>query len=190
MPRIGVSDLHVAELLTDEEGTTTYDEPVRLAKLINIGITKTVAEAELYADDSLDEYSAEMTGQEISINPKDISNEHEALLLGKETDANGGVVDGSNDSAPYFAVMFRSRKSDGTYQYRVLYKVRFRPFDETFDTKSESITFQTPTITGRGMKRASDGFFGYKVDETESNSEALSTFFDTPYEPDFTTSAG
>lgn len=185
MPRIGVSDLHVAEVLTDEEGTITYDEPVRLAKLINIGITKTVAEADLYADDALDEYVAEMTGQEISINSKDISNEHEALLLGKELDANGGVVDGSDDAAPYFAVMFRSRRSDGKYQYRVLYKVRFRPFDETFDTKSDSITFQTPTITGRGMQRNADGLFGYKVDETDENQAALDTFFESPYEPEF-----
>lgn len=187
MPRIGVSDLHVAELLTDEEGATTYSEPIRLAKTINIGITKTVAEADLYADDALDEYVAEMTGQEISINAKDISNENEALILGKEVDSNGGVIDSNNDAAPYFAVMFRSRRSDGSYQYRVLYKVRFRPYDETFDTKSDSITFQTPTVTGRSMQRNSDGIFGYKVDETTENASALATFFEEPYEPDFST---
>ena len=187
MARIGVSDLHVAELLTDPEtGVATYDEPVRLAKVINIGITKTVAEGELYADDSLDEYNAEMTAQEISINPKDISNEHEALLLGKELDNNGGVVDGADDAAPFFAVMFRSKKSDGTYQYRVLYKVRFRPYDETFDTKSNNITYQTPTITGRALKRSSDGYFGYKVDETTANATVLADFFDAPMEPNFT----
>ncbi len=185
MPRIGVSDLHVAELLTDEEGNVSYDAVVKLAKTINIGLTKTVAEAELYADDSLDEYAAEMTAQEISINTKDISNEHEALLLGKELDDNGGVVDGGDDHAPYFAVMFRSRKSDGSYQYRVVYKVRFRPFDETFDTKSGSITFQTPTITGRSLKRNADGRFGYKVDESDTNRAALDGFFKSPYEPKF-----
>lgn len=184
MPRIGVSDLHVAKLLTDvADGTATYEEPVRLAKLINIGITKTIAEAELFADDGLDEYVAEMTAQEISINPKDISIEHEALLLGKEVDGRGGISDSFNDNAPLFAVMFRSRKSDGTYQYRVLYKVRFRPFDETFDTKANNITFQTPTITGRSSMRDSDGRFGYKVDETTSNKAELESFFDEPMEP-------
>src|SRR5699024_2185725 len=101
----------------------------RLAGLINIGLTKTVAEGELYADDTLDEYIAKQTAQEISINPKDISNEHEALLLGKKLDTNGGVVTGGDDNAPEFAVMFRSKKSDGKYEYRVLYKVKFRPYD-------------------------------------------------------------
>lgn len=185
MPRIGVSDLHVAELTKDESGEVTYGSPKRIAGAINIGINKTVAEGELYADDTLDEYVAEMTAQEISLNTKDISNEHEALLLGKEIDDHGGVVDGGDDHAPYFAVMFRSRKSDGTYQYRVLYKVRFRPFDETFDTKSGSINFQTPTVTGRSMKRESDGRFGYKVDETSENRSALEDFFDKPFDPVF-----
>lgn len=186
MPRIGVSDLHVAILdeKTDVEGgVITYQAPVRLAKLINIGITKTVGEAELYADDSLDEYVAQQTAQEISINPKDISTEHEALLLGKRLDSNGGIVSGSNDNAPYCAVMFRSKKSDGTYQYRVLYKVKFRPYDETYDTQSNSITFQTPTITGRSMARNTDGNFDYKLDESVDNQAVVSTWFEAPAEP-------
>lgn len=186
MPRIGVSDLHVAILEEDTDvqgGTITYAAPVRLAKLINIGLTKTVGEAELYADDSLDEYVAQQTAQEISINPKDISPEQEALLLGKRLDSNGGVVSGSDDNAPYCAVMFRSKKSNGKYQYRVLYKVKFRPYDETYDTQSNSITFQTPTITGRSMARNMDGNFDYKLDETEANQAVVATWFDEPVEP-------
>lgn len=186
MPRIGVSDLHVAILNEDTDiigGTITYETPVRLAKLINIGITKTVGEAELYADDSLDEYVATQTAQEISINPKDITPEQEALLLGKRLDTNGGIVSGSDDNAPYCAVMFRSKKSDGKYQYRVLYKVKFRPYDETYDTQSNSITFQTPTITGRSMARNTDGNFDYKLDESASNSAVISAFFESPVEP-------
>jgi len=186
MPRIGVSDLHVAILNEDTDiigGTITYETPVRLAKLINIGITKTVGEAELYADDSLDEYVATQTAQEISINPKDITPEQEALLLGKRLDTNGGIVSGSDDNAPYCAVMFRSKKSDGKYQYRVLYKVKFRPYDETYDTQSNSITFQTPTITGRSMARNTDGNFDYKLDESTTNSAVISAFFTSPVEP-------
>lgn len=184
MPRIGVSDLHVAKILTDVEGgETTYDTATRLAGLINIGITKTVAEGELYADDSLDEYVAQQTAQEISINPKDISSEDEALLLGKQLDANGGVLDGGDDNPPEFAVMFRSKKSDGSYQYRVLYRVKFRPFDETYDTQSNNVTFQTPTITGRSMARASDGAFGYKLDSSETNKAVTEAWFTAPAEP-------
>lgn len=184
MPRIGVSDLHVAKILTDVEGEeTTYDTATRLAGLINIGITKTVAEGELYADDRLDEYVAQQTAQEISINPKDISSEDEALLLGKQLDENGGVLDGGDDNPPEFAVMFRSKKSDGSYQYRVLYRVKFRPFDETYDTQSNNVTFQTPTITGRSMARASDGAFGYKLDSSETNTAVTKAWFTAPAEP-------
>lgn len=186
MPRIGVSDLHVAILDTEtdvKDGSITYEAPVRLAKLINIGITKTVGEAELYADDGLDEYYASQTAQEISINPKDISPEHEALLLGKHLDTDGGVVTGSNDNAPYCAVMFRSKKSDGSYQYRVMYKVKFRPFDETFDTQSNNITFQTPTITGRSMARNTDGLFDYKLDGKTANDAVTKAWFTAPTEP-------
>lgn len=185
MSRIGVDNLHVAKIETDTPEATTYAEAVRMPKLINVGLSKAVAEAELHADDALDEYIAELTGLEISINSKDLTAEQEALLLGKKIDTNGAVVSSETDNAPYFAVMFRSRKSDGTYQYRVLYKVRFRPYDETYDTKSDSITFQTPTITGRALKRDSDGLFDLKVDETEENKAKLATFFTEPMAPTF-----
>lgn len=185
MSRIGVSDFHVAELLTDAPGEqTTYGEPERMPGLINVGLTKTVPEASLYTDDKLDEYVAELTGMEISVNAKELDAKQEAKLLGKEVDTHGGVVTGGNDNAPYFAVMFRSKKSDGNYQYRVMYKVRFRPYDETYDTKGENITFQTSTITGAVLGRQFDGNFDYKLDESEENEDVIKAWFDAPVEKD------
>ena len=171
--RIGVSDLHFAVLNEDEpNGTTTYDEPVRAQGLIGITVTPTVASGELYADDQLSQTNGSLVGYEISLNPEELTLEEQAMLLGGELDANGGLLTPDGSNAPYVALMFRSQKSDGEYQYRVIYKVKFQPYDETYATKDSSITYQTPTITGRALKRLSDGATDYKTDAADD------TFFD------------
>lgn len=177
--RIGVSDLHVAVLNEDTpKGTTTYEEPQRFQGLIGITVTPTVASGELYADDQLSQSNGSLVGYEIGMNPEELTLEEQALLLGGKVDDNGGLFVPDGSKAPYVAIMFRSQKSDGEYQYRVIYKVKFQPYDETYATKDSSITYQTPTINGRAFKRLSDGETDYKTDLADD------TFFDAPYEKD------
>lgn len=175
--RIGISDLHVAKLLTDEvNGETTYDEPVHFKGVIGLTPTPTVASGELYADDQLSQSNGSLVGYEISLNMEELTLEEQALLLGGEVDENGGMFTPDGSKAPYVALMFKSQKSDGTYQYRVIYKVKFQPYEEVYATKDSSITYQTPTITGRAFKRLSDGESDYKTDGADD------TFFNAPYE--------
>lgn len=188
MPRIGVRDLFAAELdeLTDiinGETPPDYDKPFRISKAINITLTPQLAEANLFADDSQSDYQSNQTAVDLGLNIRDITPEIEAKLFGKKTDSRGGVSTTSRDRPPLFAVMFRSERSDGLFEYRVLYKVRFRVFDETHATKGESITYQTPTINGRSMRRDYDERFDYKLVGTEENEEVVAKWFDEVIEP-------
>ena len=45
------------------------------------------------------------------------------------------------------ALAFRSLKSNGKYKYVVLYKGAFGVGDDEYQTKEESATFQTTTIS-------------------------------------------
>lgn len=185
MAKIGVKDLHVAKVLTDEVEGATYDEIVKLAGAINVGLTPNVASGTLDADDQVWESNDSLTGYEISINVADLSAEHEALLLGREVDSNGAVVATTDDIAPEFAVMFRSEQSsraEGRYQYRAVYRVKFRPYDESYQTKGDSIDYQTPTITGSAMARR-DGTFDLKLSENEENAAVVAKFFTDVVEP-------
>ena len=54
------------------------------------------------------------------------------MLLGHKKDSKGGITVSTEDEAPYVAVAFESKRSDGKNQYVVLYKVKFSPLSEEF----------------------------------------------------------
>jgi phi13 family phage major tail protein len=160
MATIGVRDLFIAKSTGSPE---TYGTPKRIAKAIKVEITTEIAEAVLYADDGVDVTAKEFVSGEIKINANDISDADEAELLGYELDEDSVSYGSGDDDAPYFAVGFRAKKADGKFIYVWLYKVKFGIPDETFDTKADGITFNTPTITGTFIKRDLDGRWRAKV---------------------------
>ena len=184
MPKIGFSNLVFFPLDGDDkEGTpVTYGEPVKVSEAITGGFTPQTSEASLYADDTQTDYHSQITGYDISLNTRDLTPDVEAKLLGYKVDKNGGVLRERDATAPYGALAFKSKLSDGTYEYNIIYKVKFSPVTRDHQTQGESIEFQTPTITGRGIPRMSDGALDYSVRESETNKTALATWFDDVYE--------
>ena len=86
-----------------------------------------------------------------------------AKLLGARVDQNGALVNSTDDIAPYVAVGFRAKKPNGKYRYFWLYRVKFGVPSTNLATKGESITFQTPTTTGRFLP---DDTTGHVIQET------------------------
>ena len=171
---IGLKDLFISKITmeTDTEGNAieTYAKPERLAKAITVGMSTEVAEGNLYADDSIDETIKEFVSGEITINVNDIPTESYAYLLGQKIDANGVTWGSEDDDPPFVAVGFRAKKTKGLYRYVWLLKVKFAIPDENYQTKNNSITFNTPTIVGTYVKRDMDG--RWKADFTGKPSEA------------------
>lgn len=166
--RIGLRDLYAfkIESVNEKTGEPTYGQPFRIAKAIEAGLSKTVAEQSLYADDSLDEYVAETTGMTLTLNTNELEPEVSSQLLGLKVDELGGISNTPDALAPYFAVAFRSKLSTGGYEYRVLYRVRFKPTDENYKTKGESVEFQQPTLTGACTIREDLNLFDYALRDT------------------------
>ena len=190
MPQIGLDNLYFAELdeQTDVVGSTapTYKAPFKIAKAIEVTMTPTTVEASLYADDATDEYEAALTGYELTLNVNDLLPNSESKLLGKKKDANGAVLSGTSDEAPYGALMFRQKLSKGVgggYRYRVLYKTRFTPFAENAKTKGESVEYQTPSLSGKALPRIYDGQIMIKIDDNGGKGAITGDWFDTVYEP-------
>lgn len=184
MPKIGFRDLYVAvmDVETDvENGTVTYQEPIKVSEAISGGFTPNVSEAVLYADDRQTDRIDSIVGYDISLETRDLSPEIEAELLGYKVDANGGVLRTSDAQAPFVALMFRSQLANGEFEYNVLYKVKFAPVTKNNETKGENITFQTPTITGSSLPRMSDGSLDYTV-VLPSDSPIANTWFESVYE--------
>lgn len=170
MARIGVRDLHVHKINEETGSDVTYDESVKLAGLIEVGIAPQTDSAELYADDSLHEAVTSLSSYDISINVADLTPEDQGLLLGQEVNSDGMVFSSADLNPPAFGVSFKAERSDGTYEYRQLFKVKFSPSDDNYNTKGDTVDFQTAEITGTAMPLRHNRLFDVRVLGTDSNS--------------------
>ncbi len=182
MARVGLKDLYAFPLESDDDSGVKYGEAFRLAKAIEATITPQSSEASLYADDTQVEYFSGVTGYDVSFNVDDLTPETKGKVLGYETDADGVVIENNELNPKEHAIAFRSKRSDGKYEYRVLYKVRFAPTEDRYTTQGESVEFQTPTITGKAMS-VSGGLFGANVIESDTNKAVIDGWFKTPHLP-------
>jgi len=163
MAQIGVKKLVAFPLTTDTETETAYGAAVRLAPLIKIELTPNTVEGSLYGDDDVVYSNFGMTGYNITIDTADLSPEHLALLLGHKKDSADGITINSNDEGQAVGLAFESKRADGNTQFVVLYKVKFSPSNESYETKGENITYQTPQLTGKVLPRKKDGNIKYSV---------------------------
>lgn len=183
MARVGVKDLFAWEVTQDTDEGVTFGEPFRVAKAIEITINPQSQEASLYADDAMVEYVSAVTGYDVSLNVDDLTTEVKGKLLGYKKDKDGVVIENNELSAKEHAVGFRAKRSDGNYEYRVLYKVRFAPTEDRYQTQGDNVEFQTPTITGKAMA-LHNGLFGANVIDKETSEEVIGQWFKKPHLPE------
>ncbi|MBR3891435.1 MAG: phage tail protein [Bacilli bacterium] len=195
MATIGLDKLHLAEITEDEQGNETYATPTVFAKAISADLSIELNEATLYADDGQSEVVKEFKGGTISLGVDDIGHQIAAKLIGATLDKNGVLVSGSEDKAKPVAIGFRAKKSNGKYKYYWLYRVLFGVPATNLATKGDSISFSTPTIEGTIMRRNkvdSKGIHPWKaeVTETDTNKSVVDDWYNSVYEPTYTTDEG
>ena len=111
------------------------------------------------------------------------------MAFGNKIDDNGVLVRTASDKPPYFAIGFKSVKSNGKFRYIWLYKVRAKPVTENYATKEGgTITRQTGEVEWTCIKRTHDGRYQAVADEDENGFTATkgATFLQSVYEPTFT----
>ena len=92
----------------------------------------------------------------------------------------------AQDKPPYFAVGFKSEKSNGKFRFVWLFKVRAKPLTENFATKEgDTVTRQNPEVEFTAIKRTHDGRYQAVADEGENGftAEKGAAFLSTVYEP-------
>lgn len=147
---IGLSDIHYSKLVP---GASTIEtafagEIKKLAKAIEAKVTPKTSNTVLYADDGAAESTSAEGETEIELKIDALANLVYADILGKETNADGVVIDSSGDVAPNLALAFRSLKSNGKYRYFWYYKGNFQLPEENYKTKGESVEYNTPSVKG------------------------------------------
>ena len=111
------------------------------------------------------------------------------MIFANKIDSNGVLIRSSTDKPPYFAVGFKSEKSNHKYRFVWLYKMRAKPMTENYATKEgKSITRQTGEVEWTAIRRAHDNQYQAVADEDENGFTAAkgATFLQSVNEPVFT----
>lgn len=170
--QIGVSSLHYAILSSDElDATPVYATPVAIAGVTEISVNPNTSTETLFADDGPYESATTLGDIEVTINTADLTLDEQAALLG-HTVSSGVMTKKSTDTAPYVAIGFKALKSNGSYRYVWLTKGKFAPTEETYETKGDTVNFQTKSLTGAFVKRTSDSEWERQIDEDHDDYQA------------------
>lgn len=178
---LGLKDLYYA-VCTEADGVESYGAPKKMAEAMTADLSVKTADGSLYADDTLSESVTEFASGTLKLGIKDLTPEVLAELLGQEVDENSVVWAGKEDEPPYVAVGFRAKKTGGKYRYVWLLKAKFKVPSEKYETKGESIKFNTPDIEADFTARKKDNRWKADFVGTE-DSKAAKTWFTAVPEP-------
>lgn len=193
--RIGCDHLVYVPMITEDtpEKAPTYGTVTAAPGVMSLNINPNGSQETLFADDGPMETAATLGRIEVEIQKNELTTQNKADLLGHQIDANGGLVYGDSDIAPWVAIGFRTLKSNGNYRYVWLYKGKFTEPEDNNETKGDSINFQADTINGQFTKL----MYSYNVngktvrpwkyeldqDFDEADESVISSWFTAPVLP-------
>lgn len=155
MAKIGMKNCvyrkHIITLNDDGTETTTYGETKRMGGSISASIAVRTATGRLYYDDALGEYVEEFVDGTSTMVLDDLEDDAEVDLFGATKKEDGSIVNKGTDEAAWIEQGFLLVRAKGNVrQYRgfVLKKVKYGVPGGEFQTKGESITFGTTTVSG------------------------------------------
>ena len=191
---IGLKNMVIAPLTEDTEETLTYGELQLVAGAIEASVTPDNADPQIqYADDI--EFDTLYPDPQLSFKTKmaDIPLTIPAMIFGNRIDENGFLIRTSTDKPPYFAVGFKSEKSNHKFRFVWLYKVRAKPLTEKYATKEgTTINRQTGEVEWTAIKRTNDSRYQAVADEDENGftAEKAAAFLQSVYTPSFASAGG
>jgi phi13 family phage major tail protein len=143
----GLSNPYMAQLDATAE---TYSNGFKCGKAISTAVTPNYSSQSLYADDSEAERVDEFVNAAVTVGTDRLPSQAAPILFG-HTQTGGEEVSKSSDAGRYVGYGFWvSKMEDGvkTYKGVVLHKVKFTEGEESYQTKGDQITFQTPNLSG------------------------------------------
>lgn len=165
MPSFDLRGIHIAKY-ENENGKVSYSKPISAGDAMNVNLDLKFAEGRLYAEGRLAEYMKLATGGTMSIAVKYLPREAQIMMYDakeKTRTVNSQQVPGlsytTKDIANYVGCSFYAPdKIDGVTKYTCLFasKALFGPPALVYQTKGESIVFNTPTTTGEFLGDDSD----------------------------------
>lgn len=153
-PVIGLDNVVIAELLSDDVNGVTYDTPIALKGAVNASVNPNSDVAVDYADNGPFFVMNNRGNTELTLELTNVDPAVRAKMLGQKR--SGGItVETPMDSSPYFAMGFRvwvggtDENGNKIYEYMWLAKGKFSVPESGAETKKESVSFQHKSMTAQ-----------------------------------------
>lgn len=156
------------------------ETPKVIGKMIECTIKPNFKEATLYADDDIAEQIREFDSADITLGVDEMEPDAYEDMFGhaaKEVEGYSGakIVTENGDTPANFGthghIYAISKNNITSFVACMLHRVKFEPPEEKVTTKGESITFNTPSITGKAYKDE-DGSWRTRVFNIKTLAEA------------------
>lgn len=172
--QVGLRDLSIATLTKDDKVGVTYSVVEKLERSVSAKVTPKSNSEDLYSDDSIEDVAVNMSKIDVEIELNQLSIASRAKIFGSKR-VNGILIENANDvtSAPYLALIFKSKKLNGAFRYVCLLKGKFELVGDDYNTQEEKIKTSTPKIKGTFMTRTFDENFRLMADSDDMGVNVL-----------------
>lgn len=146
---IGLSRLTVFELT--DANTITYGAVTSVPWLVNIDVSKTIAEYTAHADNIPEFSSSKETGAELTLEvSSDMPPKLESGLTGKKY-SNGAMISTTDDVKPSYGIAWETVMSDGNLRRYFYFNCTMSKDEQSNETVSDSVTAQTYNLTAKAI---------------------------------------
>ncbi|MBU3100663.1 MULTISPECIES: major tail protein [Clostridium] len=169
--QIGLRDIHIAIVTSDDSIETVYETPIKLERAISAKISPKANSDSIYSDDSIEDIITSFEGVDVEIEVNQLSLESRAKLQGAKV-IKGVLIENKNDIPPTIALGFKSKKNSGKYRFVWLLKGKFELVSDEYDTESEKPKAQSAKLKGKFYPRDFDGNYRFIADEDSISVDA------------------
>ena len=153
-PKIGLDNVVIAKVLSDDANGIVYDTPIALKGAVNATVNPNSDVAVDYADNGPFFSASNRGNTELNLEMIDVDVDVLAMMLG-QAKANGVTLETVLDQSPDFALGFRvwlagkDANDNNRYQYFWYAKGKFSVPETGGETKTESLNFGHISVTAQ-----------------------------------------
>lgn len=152
---VGIDKFYYAILKEDGEGGASYEDMVRVPYVQNVSIETEQEIAKAFGDNTVAEMAVSTGVTTVELQFNAIPLEDRVALLGLE-DEDGMIIQKSQVTPPYVAIILEKTKGDGSSELVGLTKGMFTLPAQEAATKEDSLEFGNDTLSGEFSARSFD----------------------------------
>lgn len=179
--KFGLSNVHIAKMITGENGAITYGTPIKIPGAVNLSLDAEGDSEPFYADNMKFWESFANNGYSGELEIAKLPEEFETEILGQKKDANGAIIENISDTISPFAFMYQVEGDKTGTRFCYYNTTVSRPSTEAATTE-DTKTPNTDTLSITTSARTDTGDVRVKLPYSEENKEIYNKFFDKVYE--------